>query len=386
MLLLCVAMCFLYCKKPFNPEVKLSGGGNLVVEGLINEQGVTTIKLSRTVSLKDTTTLKPEPGASITIETDQQAHFTLNGDGKGTYTSAQLTLPAAPKYRLHIITADSKEYASDYVPMKTTPVVDSITYTPQGSGLQDGNGVQVFVSTHDVTNATRYYRWDYQETWEYHSAVNSLLQYANHQVTAINPDSNRYYCYHFYTPANGIYVGSSSALKQDVITHQPVNFARASTGRLAILYSVLINEYALTEEAFTYWQNLKKNTEQLGSIFDAQPSTLTGNIHCLSDRAEAVLGYISASSVTSKRLFISGADLPFYVSAEPSNCAVGAIRFDPTATYPARAEKVFLSGDTIPVELIQPRGSPPLGYTYAPKYCVDCRLAGGTNVKPSYWP
>ena len=47
-------------------------------------------------------------------------------------------------------------------------------------------------------------------------------------------------------------------------------------------------DYALTRDQFNYWANLKKTTEYLGTIFDAQPSQLNNNIHCLSNPSEPV--------------------------------------------------------------------------------------------------
>jgi hypothetical protein len=73
---------------------------------------------------------------------------------------------------------------------------------------------------------------------------------------------------------------------------------------LGIRYSILVKQYALTEDGYHYYQILKKNTESLGSIFDAQPSELTCNFHSLQDPTEIVIGFFSASSVVQKRIFI----------------------------------------------------------------------------------
>ena len=54
---------------------------------------------------------------------------------------------------------------------------------------------------------------------------------------------------------------------------------------------------------------MKKNTESLGTIFDAQPSEIKGNIYSASDPAEPVIGYISATTIEEKRIFIEQADL-----------------------------------------------------------------------------
>ena len=58
---------------------------------------------------------------------------------------------------------------------------------------------------------------------------------------------------------------------------------------------------------------MKKNTEELGSIFDVQPSSLTENVHCITDLNEPVIGYICVGGVATKRIFIKHQQLPYWV-------------------------------------------------------------------------
>jgi hypothetical protein len=48
----------------------------------------------------------------------------------------------------------------------------------------------------------------------------------------------------------------------------------------------------------------------LGTIFDAQPTEITGNIRSLSDPAEKVIGFINAAPVQEARIFISKEEVP----------------------------------------------------------------------------
>jgi len=297
-----------------------------------------------------------------------------------------LNLPVAKKYCLHITTANGEEYQSDFEANKITPDIDSVVYTPQKSG------VQFYVNTHDNTNSTRYYRWDYDETWTYFSIYNSVLYYKNQQIIARPIDSLVYECYEHAIPSNSIFVGTSNKLTQDVISHFPLGYVDASTGKISHVYSLLVKQYALTPDAFSYWQLLQKNTEQLGSIFDVQPSGTGGNIHCISHPAERVIGFISVSTIQTKRIFVVGNTLPFHVPSQvpppnPNECGSDSILFIPTFTYNVRLSDIFATGDTIPISfLANPATNMVIGYTFAPIFCVDCRVLGGTNVKPSYWP
>ena len=69
---------------------------------------------------------------------------------------------------MHITTKNGKEYASDYSVVRTTPEIDSISW------LRDNGGVRIYINTHDDQNKTKYYRWSYSETWEFHAALPEL--------------------------------------------------------------------------------------------------------------------------------------------------------------------------------------------------------------------
>src|SRR5436189_1938037 len=71
----------------------------LVVEGFLNSNGPTIIKLSRTVNLKDTAKIKPELNAIVKVEGENNTSFTLTGNLKGEYAYPSLPLLDNVKYR-----------------------------------------------------------------------------------------------------------------------------------------------------------------------------------------------------------------------------------------------------------------------------------------------
>ena len=374
---------FISCQKPFNPDVTTSGVNYLVVEGVINSgQDTTHIKLSRSAKL-ESKSFEPEGGARVKVEGDDDSSYQLIEDLKGTYSAINLSLPADHKYRLHIVTADGREYLSEFVENKITPPIDSITFKPLT------NGVQFYANAHDANNKTRYYRWDYDESWTYEAAYRSNLKYEGGEVRFRTKDELTFTCYRHARPSNSVFIGSSAKLATDFISQSPIGFVDAGTGKFFHIYSIEVAQYALTSEAYTYWELIKKNTEQLGSIFDASPSSTLTNIHAINNK-ELVIGYVSVSTITKKRIFIEGRNLPFPVSVTENadfKCKKDTILYDPLSSYKDREESKFARGDSIPTDVYarKPDGLR-LGFFYAPKICVDCRLQGGTNIKPFYWP
>ncbi|HSN08753.1 MAG TPA: DUF4249 domain-containing protein [Hanamia sp.] len=363
---------FASCKVPYDPPVKSSGAHYLVVEGYINSNDVPTdIKLSRTRSITwgDTASYINETGALVVIEDNHGNSYPLYETGGGNYT-ASYNLNSSNKYRLHITTTDHKEYLSDFVACKESPPIDDVGWKFNSSD------VQVFVNTHDPSNQTKFYRWDYTETWEFHSEYYSELQY--------NPDSTVsprtipvYVCYQTHK-ANNISVGSSEKLKEDVIHEAPVNLIPDHDKRLSVLYSTLVTQYALDSSAYNYWNAMKGNTENVGSIFGTQPNQVKGNIHCVSDNTETVIGYIGAGSTQQARIFISNSSMPAdwnqkgncdYIEVPPNKDSLG-LYFGEQGFVP-----IIPHLDGIIV----------LGYYGSEGPCVDCTL-NGSPVKPSFWP
>jgi hypothetical protein len=66
------------CKESFEPNLPSVPQGYLVVEGFINAQGPTQIRLSRSTPIEQKKTFKAELNASIKIEGDDNSSFTLS--------------------------------------------------------------------------------------------------------------------------------------------------------------------------------------------------------------------------------------------------------------------------------------------------------------------
>ena len=167
-----VLLAYMRCRQPYVLPASSANNNTLVVEGVINTgNGPTTIKLGRTVKLTDSVSENPELGAAITIESDANPGGTpvaaLADSGAGKYIGYASGLSPANNYRLRIVTAAGKTYLSAFVPVKNPPPIDSVSYEVKA------DGVYIFSSAHDPTNNTRFYRWDYSETWIIHSAFQS---------------------------------------------------------------------------------------------------------------------------------------------------------------------------------------------------------------------
>jgi len=377
------------CRKPYNPPAITAKGTYLVVEGVVNSgPDSTTITLSRTVNVSSNTTTNPELHAQVAVVSDQNVVFPLTETANGNYVCAGLNLDVTRQYRLTIKTA-TEQYQSDLVPVNITPPIDSVGFNIVNDPV---TGIQIYANTHDASNTVKYYRWDYSEAWEFHAEFVSNYITNGTTIVARTPAQNITYCY-TSDVSSDIILGSSAKLKQDVIYQNPILFIASTSEKIEDEYSILLRQYALTGDAYNFYTSLKKNTEQLGSIFDAQPSQLVGNVHCITNPSEPVIGYLSVCTVSSKRVFISNAQLPSWVPTYPYTCQQDTELY--CAPNYCRNDVLLnlipLTSPLIPTTEIcdakYPCGNPylpPPGYLASTPECVDCTLRG-TKTPPPFW-
>lgn len=378
------------CKKPYNPPAVSSNANYLVVDGVINNGPDSTfIKLSRTVPLSATSTLNPELNATVTVEGDENSVFPLTAKGAGVYAMPGVTLNAAHKYRLRIKTAGGSEYLSDYVAVLDAPAIDSVGYTA------NANGVNIVSNSRAINSPVKYYRWDYIETYIFHSNYYSFYKSNGDTVDFRDMDNdNVYWCFRSDS-ASSVNIGTTAKLSANVIENNPIASVSATSEKFTEKYSILVRQFALTPEAYSFWDNLRKNTEQLGSIFDAQPTSLQGNIHNTAKPSEPVIGYLSVGAITTRRIFITKAQLPASYLPEQhySDCVLDSLYFKyytPQGQGPINQENEFFNINKgaqfiqIPIAAIHPAMSPLLGHTGSTPACVDCTLRG-TNKQPAFW-
>ncbi|MGN6397775.1 MAG: DUF4249 domain-containing protein [Mucilaginibacter sp.] len=375
---LAILLLGLACRKPYNPHVINSPKSYLVVEGVINTNDTTTIKLSRTVNLSAHVTSNPVDGV-VSVESDAGESYELTPTGGGVYKLINTTLSNSHKYRLYIRTADNgNEYRSDFAAVKNSPPIDSVGFKITSKGIQ------LYLNAHDNADATRYYRFDYWETWRFHSQYASGWKSNGVDDVVVRPfDEQIYYCFQS-DRSSSIILGSTAKLKQDVLYQLPITEIESTSEKIETKYSIQVRQYALTPEAYKFWENLKKNTEQLGSIFDAEPTQLAGNIHNIKDNTDVVIGYISVGSVAVKRVFIANDQLPAdWLPAYPYDCLLDSAWYSHPKTKVNDVRVKLVPGIEIPVTSYG-KGIKPDGYTAADKQCVDCTIRG-TTKQPDFW-
>ncbi|WP_031528697.1 DUF4249 domain-containing protein [Dyadobacter crusticola] len=355
------------CVEPFSPPEVNSVENYLVVDGFLNVgQDTSRIELRQTQNVNEPTMNLNVEGAVLKAESETGESFTFTEAGRGLYLLPPQQYNENAKYRLRI-NLFGKEYLSDYVEVTKTPPIDSVT-----SRYDAGQDAMIFyVNTHDPKNNTHFYRWKFEETWEYRAAYYSYIEVVDKKIVTRSKDINQ--CWGTMR-SGSILLGSTIKLSSDVIKDLPLFKVPVSTNKLYLKYSVLVRQYGLSREAFEYWTSLSKTTQGTGSLFDPQPSQVTGNIHNVNDSKDLVFGYFSAATEQTKRLTIAPRLGNFPRCMPPDT-------FD-IVCRPMSDRQCALETAALLMSFGGERAEYILG---APASCIDCRTQGGTTEKPTFW-
>ena len=282
------------------------------------------------------------------------------------------------EYRLVVdVTAPFRRtYASSWEPVHISPPIDSLSWSIEDGGSK----LWVNLSTHSDSDSG-FYRWTALETWEYHATYYAEYFFAPagtvYKGQTVEQDTflenmdgdNTYYCWRS-VPRDDILLGSTQDLSKDRLVDFHLFAFAPEDKRISYVYSVDLIQTRLTEAAYRYWETLNRNSSDVGGLFSAEPVELRGNLVNVDDPDELVLGYVSVTTCSRWRMFIKNSDTRFSRWHGPSYGFV--------TPFPDEYRKYYGWGYRV--------GWMEEGdFVWLPGECVDCRRAGGTKDRPSWW-
>ena len=357
------------CLDPYTPPKSKGDSRFLVIDGVVNTtEGSATVKISRAVSLDNEVLSDPVAGAAVQILDDADAAVTLFAEDVGVY-KAYFPFRSGSRYRVQV-DLDGKTYESEPATMVSNVPVDSLRYEAGEDALR------VRVYAHDETgNGDRYFRYSYDATYEYRSPYASLYTFNGGVPEYREPGDDIYSCW-TTRPSSRILLASTEGLDRPVVAGLAIEEIPKGDKRLWFRYSLLVRQHALDEAAYLYWSRLKDVSQSLGGLFDPVPFSVQGNIRCVSDPDEQVLGYFSGGEVEEKRITIANTNLPLgYYQSGIGDC---------TESYVRIAELESIANRSVLLTRADYLGIFIIGYFYTSPVCGDCRFGGGTNQRPPF--
>lgn len=366
------------CIKNYEPVIESNDAVKYVVSGQVsNGEQIQRINISITSPISKPNYI-PVTNCTVTIIDDTGGTYSATDVNKGNYEAyiPENVLVKGRSFKVEIVTPDGITIVSDFDQMQECPDVDSVYYIVQELPTPDPEkvirGIQFYVDLKAENVSCRNFRWESIETYEYHSTWPREWWYDGEIHHIFPADYSRFVCWRTGLVKN-IYTLSTENLAANAYQLLPLHYVNnVSSPRLVYGYSLLINQYALSEAAYAYWDKLRINSSEQGGLYEKQPLAIRGNLHNVTYPDQNVLGFFGASSVKSKRIFVSNVQnlpLEYSPACKPNILLKGFADIDPR-DYPT-----YIYGDAE-------------GYSMASldTECVDCLTVGGTNVKPAFWP
>ncbi|HEX9827253.1 MAG TPA: DUF4249 domain-containing protein [Flavobacteriaceae bacterium] len=365
----------------------------LVVNSVItNENKRQEVKLTRSYHFEEEGP-QDETGAQVIVVSNESDEFIFEETEPGTYLSIQpFAAQIGKEYSLQITTANGNSYKSSPVqlPVSSTNVDD--VYAERTINSEGTEGVGIIVDSFDPSGNSKYYRHEFIVTfkiiapyWSPYDAVFVSEGEQTFNIPVILREQEEHTCYGT-NKSNNIIIKSTVGLNEDRLKDYNIGFIDRDNYILSYRCSVLVKQYVLSPETFSYYETLRGLSQSSDNIFsEDQPGFLAGNIFSENNPSENVAGFFEISTVEEKRIFFNHED--FFPGEELPPYIVGCFLFAPTTTGGlGKRELVNLIRDgnirfyDYNVDHIG-NGGP---YLITSPPCGDCTVLG-SNVIPDFW-
>ena len=370
----------------------------LVVKANLTDEFKThKVELSRINTLNSDDTILEE-NAIVTIIDNSSKTYSFKETRRGIYES-NLAFKAelGKKYSLHIKTSNGEKYESSFEKVQGINNIDEIEAKP-GTDFFGVEGLTISIKSKSSNKGAKYYKYTYSETYKiiapYFSPIDLRI------VSDVYPwkveeyihNENREICYNTIESINLLQTETSS-LSENTAT-LPIHFIKKNDLKIAHRYSIEVQQYVQSYEAYTYFKTLNKLSNEENVFSQSQQGFLQGNINPTINKKNKVVGFFEVNSISKKRIFFNLKDIfPDHFINTRKFCEVFApelttfsfidrISIPDTDFSPLidALKKGYLYSKDSPTDGIDPRGPFPI----VEKECGDCRVKG-TNIKPSFW-
>ena len=363
-----------YDYEPKDARVQGLGKPLVVIDGDIIVGGITKVKVSLTEPLAEDAAVLPL-GANVWVES--QSGEIIPGlpveTDTNTFEINTTGLQTTGRYRLGVSIPDRGEYISQFGDVMISPPIDEITW----SRSDDGTYINIEVTTHNMNTDKLYCKWNFYENWESNSVYTPFVEFnpllgrgwLGVRNLTIEETLERKYCWSESTSAE-ICIANTEKLSKNIISKYVLRRIVPTDTRVSGLYSITVSQKALDKDAYIYWETLKRNTGGTGGIFSAQPTDLRGNIRCMTNPEEYVIGYISVSTRTEIRHFIDWEKQDFY-NPGCSSFSFKNMNTDVWSTKYYEGYRMYAVDENTE------------WWSY--HRCVDCRVYSN-STRPDFWP
>ncbi len=364
----------------------------LVIDATItNQLKQQEILLSRTFMFEEEAP-NPETNADVRIVSDN-GEFIFQEIEEGKYIS-NMAFKAEPNtnYTLKVITNNGRPYTSSSMQLTQATQIDQL-YAIRETNNQGENGMSIYVDSFDPTGNSKYYRYEYEETYKIIAPtwvpedIIVIEEFYPCTVDLVPKAQEEQVCYNT-VKSKTINQTNTNTLTEDKVTRHLVRFIDENNYIISHRYSILLKQYIPSQEAYTYYETLNHFSEEGSLLSQVQPGLINSNIYSENYPTEKVLGFFDVSSVTSERIYFNYRDFypddnlpPFPVNCIPTehHQFTQAGTCGSLITELLRDRVVYHSGASV-----LPDNTTIGPFLMVLRQCGDC-TALGNNLVPEFW-
>lgn len=371
------------CVYPFEVDAPQTQK-RLVIEGNILIGALTEVNLSYMMGLNtpDSEMKNDKPAGKAWVESEDGKRYEAEeGNGSSSIVIDTRTAPAKGRYRLCVEDlGTSREYVTSWQEVNPPAEIDDLTY------VWDENTMTLCLSAHSEEGS--YFRWAYVEDYKFHAdrPKDFIFDYAeNKEVKLEESDYSTYWCWSTNSSREVDLVATTDLEDNRLVAHKFHTFSRGSM-RLQTRYRMTIYLSCISADAYRYLDNLKITSDFTGDLFTPLPSDVNGNITCVEDPNEKVIGYVDVCQISTKEFYLDENAYKLYAPgrSQPTSF-IPIVEWNKNGLnpYPLDLRDFWDKGFAPVYEGADGEGNSGVVWDY--KRCTDCRQSGGVLESPEGW-
>ena len=296
------------CIDPYDPQL-VGGERYLVFDGVLTDApGPYHFSVAQSVGYNSDESVFDQrmTGASISITDDKGTVTRFVDEGKGSYGSpAGFRGQVGRSYAL-TVNYRGQTYRSEPELMQPVPAIDSVYWTYQSkitAGASTPGNFAVYINLTDSADAENYYQWD----WVHYNQPDFCVLFTPNGSNVTYAKRCCTDCWNVTRSNGDILIASDQLINGNRLAGQVI--ARVPYDDTTPYY-LAIGQQSLSRGAYQYWQTVQALTGNVGSVFDATPATLTGNISNVNVNGPPMPGYFQVSARKQRIVYINRSGAP----------------------------------------------------------------------------
>lgn len=357
------------CIDPFEADLPDVATHQLVIEGSISAQTVSTFTLTHTLPFSAGQSSIADcmiADATVRVMGDDGQTWIATMRNPGQYEVPVGALSPEAHYWLEVEWEGQRYASSPLLPLATPDIISLRYEQPRPDRMID-----ILISSAPDDDAT-YFRWEYDEHWEIRTPMSTVFAYLpeSDSIAYTGLITHRGWCRQ--TTHRAIIADCSGYAGQQLRDHRIYQLPN-DDDRFNTRYYTDVTQRAITREEYEYHHLSLQLSDEMGGLFTPQPSVLPSNVRCLTAQLPCI-GFVGVSlNVSHHRLCINRADVGYKFTTPLTPLPLAEAR-----RYSWR--QLYEMG----YRIITYRDLPERFIQWGPRWYVDCtdRRWGASLIQP----